>query len=133
MESTEYDDDFDDDDDGGGGSKLVVSFRRIMVLFCNLQRLTLIDHTLSDEVMMQFVEFLNESKSGGSLQLIAFHFPKFKKLPRKLAVDQLQYVWMQYLEPHKWTIEGCEYGQCPMIVLRRDHCKLTPFMGSQSN
>eukprot|EP01083_Nonionella_stella_P050683 134725_1 len=74
MVSTEYDDDFDDDsitidnagkygdDEDQNECKLLMSFEKINQLFINLKSLTLINHTLSNEIFYQFIDYLNKNK-----------------------------------------------------------------------
>merc|ERR1719361_152093 len=141
MISTEYDDDFDDDSitidnvnkyhDEETDTKLLISFEKINDLFANLQNLTLINHTLSNEIFYQFIDYLNKNGGNVSFQIITFYFPKYKKLPHRLKVNQLQHVWSKYLNQHKWHIVGYKYGSSlsPMIVLKRMGVKIKPFMG----
>ena len=142
MISTEYDDDFDDDSitidnvrkyhDEETDTKLLISFEKINDLFVNLSALTLINHTLSNEVFYQFIDYLNKNEGNVSFEIISFYFPKYKKLPHRLKVNQLEHVWGKYLAKHHWHIVGYKYGTSlsPMIVLKRmDRKKIKPFMG----
>ena len=142
MISTEYDGDFDDDsitidniskyNDEENETKLLICFEKINQLFINLKCLTLINHTLSNEIFYQFIDYLNKNKGNVSYQIITFYFPKYKKLPHLLKISQLQHVWQKYLAQHKWHIVAYKYGASlsPMIVIKRINTKLKPFMGS---
>ena len=146
MISGEYDDDFDDDsitidngrnhnghngDNNDDDTKLLISFEKIAQIFINIKKLTLINHTLSDEVFYQFIDYLNKNKSNVPYEIITFYFPKYKKLPGRLKINQLQHVWSKYLNNYKWQIIGYKYGSTlsPMIVLQKNNYTQKPFMG----
>ncbi len=143
MVSTQYDDDFDDDsmtmnngiDSEDDGSKLLISFEKINELFVNLKSLTLINHILSREVFYQFIDYLNKNAGNVSFEIITFYFPKYKKLPRHLKINQLRHVWQKYLNQHKWHIVAYKYGYSlsPMIVIQRVDSDLLPFIGQSKN
>ena len=145
MIETEYDDDFDDDsitidniskyNDQENETKLLICFEKINQLFVNLKCLTLINHTLSNEVFYQFIDYLNKNKGNISYEIITFYFPKYKKLPHRLKINQLQHVWQKYLTQYKWHIVAYKYGSSlsPMIVIKKINSKSKPFMGQMQN
>ena len=112
MISGEYDDDFDDDsitidnnkNKYDNNEKLLISFEKINDIFLNIKNLTLINHTLSDEIFYQFIDYLKKNNGNISYQIITFYFPKYKKLPGRLKINQLQHVWSKHLKKYKYEI-----------------------------
>eukprot|EP01084_Bolivina_argentea_P086095 155626_1 len=150
MVSTQYDDDFDDDsrsrslynmqqneNEEDEDHKLLVSFEKINTIFVNLKALTLINHTLSNEIFYQFIDYLNKNEGTVSYEIITFYFPKYKKLPLNLKINQLHHVWNQYLIKYNYVIEAYKYGTehtlSPMIVIKKIGCNRMPFVGENDH